>query len=78
MKEDDRPGPYESALYVVKKFQKVGFEGLKEEDLAIAISVPEFKDTFLKQTGVDWGRRYEVKALERLRKVHFDIQWMSS
>ncbi|EAR84800.2 EF hand protein (macronuclear) [Tetrahymena thermophila SB210] len=68
----------ESIQFVVKKFQKVGFEGLKLEDLAIAVAVPEFKDQFLKQTGLDWMHKYEQKALERLRKAHFDMQWMSN
>ncbi|KAL4487131.1 hypothetical protein ABPG72_001583 [Tetrahymena utriculariae] len=68
----------ESIQFVVKKFQKVGFEGLKLEDLAIAVSVPEFKDQFLRQTGLDWMHKYEQKALERLRKAHFDMQWMSN
>ncbi|EGR27440.1 hypothetical protein IMG5_196230 [Ichthyophthirius multifiliis] len=69
---------YENILYVIKKFQKQGFESLKLEDLAIAISVSDFRIHFLKQTGIDWVQKYELKALEKLRKCNFDMQWMQS
>ena len=46
--EKDETISYENILNVIKKFQKHGFEGFKLEDLAIAVSVQDFKSHFLK------------------------------
>ena len=66
----------ENIAYVTKKFQKFGFEGLALQDLAVATIVAEFGGYFLRQTGQDWGSKYEHRALEKLNKAHFDMQWM--
>lgn len=63
---------------MIRRFQRVGFEGLKAEELAIAVGTSEFRDAFHRQTGVDWSHKYEMRAMERLKKAHFDMQWMSA
>ncbi|KRW98286.1 Ankyrin repeat-containing domain [Pseudocohnilembus persalinus] len=66
----------DNLIFIVKKFQKQGFEGLSLSDLAVAVSIPEFRQYFTRYTGKDWATIYEIKALEKLQKAHFDMQWM--
>ena len=47
------------------------------EEIANAMVIPDFGKNFNATTGQDWYGKYEVKALERLSKAKFDIQWRS-
>lgn len=67
----------QSAQLIITKFLKKGFEGLALEDLAVAQMVASFPLDFQKQTGLNWTTKYEIKALERLNRAKFDLQWMA-
>ena len=56
----------QSIRHIIKKYQRMGFNGLELHDLAVAIVVPEFNQYFIRQTGHDWGTKYERQALEKL------------
>ena len=63
---------------LVQKFQRKGFDGLALKEVATALIIPNFGKVFQQHTGLDWQGKFEVKALERLNRATFDIQWMAS
>lgn len=69
-KKEDEMASQDNILYLIKKFQRQGgFEALSLEDLAVAVSLPEFGEQFRRHTGSDWATKFEVKALEKLRSA---------
>lgn len=59
------------------KFQQKGFDGMSLEEVATALILPNFAKTFNQHTGLDWTSKFEVKAIDRLNRSKFDIQWMA-
>lgn len=62
---------------IISKFKMKRFDGLSLEDLAVALSYPNFPKYFKDQTDEDWNSKYSVKAIERLNNCRFDIQWVT-
>ena len=60
---------------IIEKYLKSGFESLNIEELAITIISPSFERSYKSQTGTEWPKEHKKKALERLRKAKFNIQW---
>ena len=60
---------------IIEKYLKSGFESLSLEELAITIINASFERSYKSQTGTEWPKEYKKKALERLKKAKFNIQW---
>ena len=72
--DDGLPNPVD---HVITKFVSRGIEKLSVEELAVTLVTPDFASVFKKRTGSDWNARLQVKAIDRLTKANFDIQWMT-
>ncbi len=60
---------------LIEKYLKSGFESLSLEELAITIINPLFERSYKLETGTEWPKEHKKKAIERLQKSKFNIQW---
>ena len=62
--------------FVITKFQRKGFHGLSNEDIAVTMVQPNYAKVFKKLTGESWRRKYFVKCIEKLNRSNFDLHWL--
>jgi ankyrin repeat protein len=63
--------------HIISKLQKKGFECLSLEEMAVTLISPTFEAEYNLKTGGDWNSNFKSKAVERLNRAKFDINWMN-